>query len=126
MNFLKMLRSFRFAFLGLKWLVLSENNARFHLLATILVLIAGFYFKLSAIEWTIILTQIGLVWATEAINTAIEKLCDYVSPQRHEVIGKVKDMASTGVLIVSIVAGLVGLVVFLPKVFEFLASFEWG
>lgn len=118
MSFFKMIRSFRFAFLGLKWLILSENNARFHLLATILVLIAGFLLKLSLIEWAIILTQIGLVWAAEAINTAIEKLCDFVSPQRHENIGKIKDLASAGVLIVSVVSALVGLIVFLPKLIE--------
>jgi diacylglycerol kinase (ATP) len=123
LDFLKMLRSFRFAFWGLKWLISSENNARFHLLATIVVLLAGFYFKLSLSEWAIILTQIGLVWAAEAFNTAIEKLCDHVSPQRNETIGKIKDLASAGVLIVSVVAAVVGLIVFLPKLMTFISRF---
>ncbi len=116
MDILKMLRSFRFSFLGIRWLIEGENNARFHLLATVVVIFAGFYFDLSTVEWAIILTQIGLVWATEAFNTAIEKICDFVSPERREVIGKVKDLASAGVLIVAVVAFVVGLIIFIPKI----------
>jgi diacylglycerol kinase len=62
MQILKMLRSFRHAFAGLRFLM-AENNARFHVFAAVIVLSAGFYFKLSAIEWTIVITQIGLVLA---------------------------------------------------------------
>lgn len=116
MQILKMLRSFRHAFAGLRFLM-EENNARFHVLAAIIVLTAGFYLKLSAIEWTIIITQIGLVLAVETLNTAIEKLCDYVSPEYHQLIGKVKDLAAAAVLIMSIVAVIVGIIIFLPKIF---------
>jgi diacylglycerol kinase (ATP) len=116
MDLLKMLRSFRFAFWGIRWLIEGENNARFHLLATVVVVFAGFYFDLSVLEWAAVLTQIGLVWATEALNTAIEKICDFISPERSEVIGKIKDLSSAGVLIVAMVAFVVGLIVFLPKI----------
>lgn len=112
-----MLRSFRHAFAGLRFLM-EENNARFHVFAAVIVLSAGFYFKLSAIEWTIIITQIGLVLAVETLNTAIEKLCDFVSPEYHQLIGKVKDLAAAAVLIMSIVAVIVGIIIFLPKVLE--------
>lgn len=117
MQILKMLRSFRHAFAGIRFLM-AENNARFHVFTAIIVLSAGFYLKLSAIEWTIIITQIGLVLAVETLNTAIEKLCDFVSPEYHQLIGKVKDLAAAAVLIISIVAVIVGIIIFLPKVLE--------
>lgn len=116
MKLLKMLRSFRHAFTGLRFLM-EENNARFHVFAAVIVLLAGFYLNLSAIEWTIIITQIGLVLAVETLNTAIEKLCDFVSPEYHQLIGKIKDLAAAAVLIMSIVAVIVGIIIFLPKVF---------
>lgn len=116
MQILKMLRSFRHAFAGLRFLM-AENNAKFHVLVAIFVLSVGFYLKLSAIEWTIIITQIGLVLVVETLNTAIEKLCDFVSPEYHQLIGKVKDLAAAAVLIMSIVAVIVGIIIFLPKIF---------
>lgn len=119
-----MLRSFRYGFKGIGWLIQSENNVRFHLLASVVVLLLGFYFRISTTEWAIILTQIGLVWSAEALNTAIEKLCDFISPQHHELIGKVKDLAAGGVLIVSIVAAIVGLIVFLPKIWGLFLNFK--
>lgn len=124
MNILKMLRSFRYGFKGIAWLVESENNARFHLLASVIVLLLGLYFRISTTEWAIVLTQVGLVWSAEALNTAIEKLCDFVSPQHHETIGKVKDLAAGGVLIVSIVAAIIGLIVFLPKIWDVVLKFQ--
>lgn len=115
MKVLKMLRSFRHAIRGLGYL-LEENNSKFHLLATVFVLLLSFYVKLSSNEWTIIIIQIGLVFAAEAFNTAIEKLCDFVSPEHHTLIGKVKDLAAAAVLIMSCVAVIVGIIIFLPKV----------
>ncbi len=114
MQILKMLRSFRHAFAGIKFLM-AENNARFHIFAAIIVLSVGFYLKLTPVEWTIIITQIGLVLVVETLNTAIEKLCDFVSPEYHQLIGKVKDLAAAAVLIMSIVAVIVGIIIFLPK-----------
>lgn len=115
MQVLKMLRSFRYAIRGLKFL-LEENNAKFHLLASVIVLSVGFYVKLSNTEWAIIIIQIGLVFAAEAFNTAIEKLCDFVSPEHQPLIGKVKDLAAAAVLLVSVVAVIVGIIIFLPKI----------
>jgi diacylglycerol kinase (ATP) len=122
MQVLKMLRSFRHAIRGLKFL-LEENNFKFHLLASVIVLLAGFYVKLSNTEWVIIVTQIGLVSAAETFNTAIEKLCDFVSPEHQPLIGKVKDLAAAAVLIVSVVAVIVGIIIFLPKVLVLDLSF---
>ena len=116
MQILKMLRSFRHAFAGLRFLM-EENNARFHVFVAVIVLSAGFYIKLSSIEWAIIVAQIGLVLVVETLNTAIEKLCDFVSPEYHQLIGKVKDLAAAAVLIMSTVAVIIGIIIFLPKLF---------
>lgn len=111
-----MLRSFRYALAGIR-ILLTENNAQFHVLAGVVVVAAGFYFQISANEWAIIITQIGLVLVVEALNTAIEKLCDFVSPEYEQLIGKVKDLSAGAVLIMSIVAVIVGFIIFLPKLF---------
>ena len=108
----KVLGSFRFAGQGIVDLFRFENNAKVHLLIAGCALLAGFYFQLSRAEWAIILTQIGLVWAAEAFNTAIEKLCDFVSPGLHPQIKTIKDLSSGAVLILAITAVIVGLIIF--------------
>lgn len=110
-DFPKVLRSFRFAGQGILDLFRYENNAKVHLLVAILVIGAGFVLSISPVEWAVILTQIGLVWAAEAFNTAIEKLCDFVSPGLHPQIKAIKDLSSGAVLILTIVAVLVGLII---------------
>ncbi len=109
-------RSFRYAIQGVIDLFRFENNARIHLLAAAAVLVAGFYFQLSATEWALVVTQIALVWAAEAFNTALEKLADAVSSDYHPLIKSVKDLAAGGVLIVAISAVVVGILIFLPKI----------
>ena len=111
-NVRKVLRSFRFAGQGIVDLFRYENNAKVHLLIAGIVILAGFYFQLSRTEWAVILTQIGLVWAAEAFNTAIEKLCDFVSPGLHPQIKAIKDLSSGAVFILAIIAVIVGLIIF--------------
>lgn len=110
-NVRKVLRSFRFAGQGMVDLFRYENNAKVHLLAAVGVVAVGFWLRLSRVEWAIILTQIGLVWAAEGFNTAIEKLCDFVSPGLHPQIKAVKDMASGAVMLVALTAAVVGVIV---------------
>ena len=114
-NFRKAARSFRYATQGILDLFRFENNARIHLFAAIGVVIAGFYFNLSTTEWALVVTQIALVWAAEAFNTALEKLADAVSSEYHPLIKSVKDLAAGGVLIVAISAAIVGTLIFYPK-----------
>ncbi|WP_229244184.1 diacylglycerol kinase family protein [Emticicia sp. CRIBPO] len=111
-----MLHSFKYAFRGIYDLVRNENNAHFHFLATILAVIAGFYLKLNYIEWSVIIILTGLVWSAEAFNSAIEKLCDFVSPEKREIIRKVKDMSAAGVLFLAIAAAIIALIIFIPKI----------
>ena len=114
----KVWRSFGFAGQGIVDMFRYENNAKVHLLIAGLVIAAGFWLRLSRVEWAIILTQIGLVWAAEAMNTAIEKLCDLVSPGQHPQIKAIKDLSSGAVLILAIVAVIVGLIVLGGKVLD--------
>ena len=115
MNVPKMLRSFKYAFQGLG-VLMQENNARFHLFATIVVILTGLLVGLSSAEWSVTCIIIGLVWVAEAFNTAIEKLCDFVTTEHHPLIGKVKDLSAAAVLIISCVAVIIGIIIFLPKI----------
>jgi diacylglycerol kinase (ATP) len=107
----KVLRSFRFAAQGIVDLFRFENNAKVHLLIAVVVLVLGVWLHLSLVEWALIITQIGLVWAAEAVNTAIEKLCDFVSPGIHPQIKAIKDLASGAVLILALTAVVTGLLI---------------
>ena len=83
----------------------------------ILVTIAGFYFKLSTWEWVAQTFAIGLVLACEGLNTAIEKLCDFIKPEKDARIGRIKDIAAGGVTFAALAAVIVGLIIYLPKLF---------
>jgi diacylglycerol kinase len=115
-SIIKRIKSFGFAFNGLKILIKEEHNSRIHIFATFCVLIAGFFLKLSATEWIAVAFAIGFVIAMEIINSAIENIADFVSPEKHYIIKKIKDLAAAAVLISAITAIIIGLIVFLPKI----------
>ncbi len=112
----KRLLSFKYAFRGILDLFLSHPNARIHLLATLAVVAAGFYFGLSAGEWALIVLAISCVLAAEAFNSALEYLTDLTSPQQNPLAGKAKDIAAGAVLILAIGAVVIGCLVFIPRV----------
>jgi diacylglycerol kinase (ATP) len=114
-NLKKFLRSFGYAFSGIRELFKSEQNARIHLLISIGVVLAGFFLKISPVEWCIILLCIALVTAAEAFNTVLEKLTDHNFPQYHETARVVKDIAAGAVLICALMAACCGIIIFLPK-----------
>ncbi len=113
---LNRINSFKYALNGLKTLLIEEPNVRIQLLAAIAVAIAGFIFEISTTEWIAIIFAIGFVFAMEAINSSIEGLTDFVSPEKHEMIKKIKDISAAGVLISALTALVIGLIVFVPKV----------
>ena len=92
----------------------KEQNLSFHLIASVIVIIAGFVLGITRTEWMIIALCIGVVIAAELFNTAIEKLVDLVSPERHPIAGQVKDIAAGAVLICAAAAAIVGLIIFIP------------
>ncbi|MCP9769017.1 diacylglycerol kinase family protein [Lacihabitans sp. LS3-19] len=118
MNWIKMLKSFKYALAGIWSLVKNENNAQFHFLATVLVISAGFYLKININEWLIIVFSIALVWSGEAFNSAIEKICDKISPEKDPIIKTIKDMSAAGVLFLAIASAVAGGIVFIPKLFK--------
>ncbi len=117
--FLKRGRSFVYAWQGIVSLFGNEPNARIHLCVALLVVAAGFFFNISASEWCLVTLCIGGVFMAEAFNTAIEKLCDKVSPQTDSLIKIAKDVAAGAVLLFVFAAVTVGLIVFLPKIIVF-------
>lgn len=117
-QFNKIIASFGFAFKGLATLFKEERNARIHLIATALVIIAGIYFNLTLIEWSIIVFAIGLVIIVETVNTVIENIMDYQSLEKDPKIGKIKDLAAAAVLLSAIVAIAIACFIFGPKIGE--------
>lgn len=112
----KIVKSFEYAFNGLKLCFASEINFKIHLLSAILVLLLGVVFRISNTEWLAIIFCIAFVTATEMINTAIEKLCDLVQKDFHPGIKKVKDIAAGAVLLVAVCSLVIAVIIFLPKI----------
>lgn len=111
------IKSFGYALQGLKSFFKTQHNAWIHVVATVVVIVAGFLFKVSLKEWIALSFAIALVFISELFNTAIEFLCDKVSPELDPKIKLVKDISAAAVLIAAIVAVVVGAIVFVPKVF---------
>jgi diacylglycerol kinase (ATP) len=107
-------RSGLFAIHGISELLKTQHNAWIHATATLAVIAAGMIFGVSAIEWCLLVVVITGVWVAEALNTALEFLCDVASPEFHPLVKKTKDIAAGGVLLSAIGAAVVGLVIFLP------------
>lgn len=112
----KRIGSFRFAWEGFKCFIRSEHNAWIHIAATLAVIAFGVYYKISRTEWTAVCIAVALVFSAEMLNTAIEKLCDVVMPQQHESIKRIKDISAAAVLLCSVIACIIGLLIFLPKI----------
>ena len=114
------LRSFSFAFSGLKILLKTQHNSWIHLAVTGVVLAVGALLRITAIEWCVLTLAMASVWITETLNTAIKFLTDLVSPEFHPIAGQVKDLAAAAVLISAIGAAIVGVIVFLPRLIQLL------
>ena len=100
------------------WLLLRhEPSIQVQFVLAILVTIAGFYFDITATEWILQLLAIGLVMATEGVNTAIENIADFVHADYHVKIGRIKDVAAGAVFFAAIIAVIIGLIIYLPYVF---------
>jgi diacylglycerol kinase len=112
----KTIKSFGYAFNGLKIMIREESNARIHLFAAICTMIAGILFKVSLIEWIALVFATGFVISLEIVNSAIETIADFISPGKDDMIKKIKDLSAAGVLVSSLTALIVGLIVFLPKI----------
>jgi diacylglycerol kinase (ATP) len=111
----KFIKSFSHAIRGIAFLFNSQLNARIELTITGIVIVAGILFKISTSEWLTILLCIAMVLSLEGINTAIEIFADKLHPDFDKNIGNVKDVAAGAVLIASLVAAIIGFIIFVPR-----------
>jgi diacylglycerol kinase (ATP) len=111
----RLIRSFGFAFKGIKYATESQLNFRIHLVATLVAIGLGFALQISVEEWQWIILSITLVLVTELLNTAIETLTDLVSPTYNIKAGHVKDVSAGAVVVAAVFAFITGLIIFIPK-----------
>ena len=110
--------SFKAAFQGLGYALKTQKNMWIHAFMTVLVVIVGFFLKISLLEWIPIVIVTGLVWMAELINTAIEAIVDLISPEIHPIAKIAKDVSAGFVVIAAIVALIVGCLIFIPRLLE--------
>ncbi|KUO51481.1 MAG: diacylglycerol kinase [Desulfitibacter sp. BRH_c19] len=114
----KLALSFYFAISGIRYAVKTQRNMKIHIFALILVIGAGLWLDLSAIEWSIVLVMAGLVIISEMLNTAIEALVDMETQEYHPLAKTAKDVAAGAVLIASIISIIIGLFIFGSKLLD--------
>lgn len=112
----RLLHSFKYAVDGLRYAFKYEQNMLVHILATVVVVCCGLILKISLAEWLIIILAIGLVIATELINTSVEAIVDLTCPEINPLAKVAKDTAAAAVLVFAITAIIVGIIIFVPKI----------
>ena len=115
-------RSFKAAFEGIASTYKKEQNIKIHTIISLIVIVSGIVFKINYIEWLVCLVLIGFVLMAEFFNTAIEYVVDLASPNIHPLAKAAKDTASAGVLMMVIIAAVIGCVIFIPKIIEFVGG----
>lgn len=111
------IRGVGFALKGALLLIKTEASIKAQIFILLVVTAAGFYFDITATEWMFQIFAIGLVLGVEGLNTAIEKLADFVHPDFDDKIGFIKDISAGAVMLVSITASIIGLIIYIPKIF---------
>ena len=113
---IKLLKSFKYALEGITTTLIKEQNFQIHTIGTITVVSSNIFFKITTIEWCIILICIALVLSLELINTSIEYLVDLVSPSYHLLAKRTKDAAAGAVLIAAIICSIIAVIIYLPYI----------
>jgi diacylglycerol kinase len=116
----KRFKSFIYASRGIRLVFGSEPNMQIHFLITILVVLFGFFFRITETEWISCLLCFGLVFTSEMINTAIENIVDLASPELNKLAANAKDIAAGAVFVCAIFSAVIGLLIFVPKVWNLL------
>ena len=111
----KFFNSFSYPIKGLKYAYRNEQNLAVDVGMALIVIVFGFIFQIDKYEWAILALTIGLVISCELINTAIEAVVDLVTEEYHPLAKVAKDTSAAAVFIFAIVAVVVGLIIFLPK-----------
>ncbi|NND79793.1 MAG: diacylglycerol kinase family protein [Maribacter sp.] len=111
------IRGIGYAFKGALLLIKTEASIKTQIFIALIVTAGGFYFDISKTEWILQILAIALVLGIEGLNTAIEKLADYIQPEYDPKIGFIKDISAGAVMLVSTAAIIIGLIIYLPKFF---------
>ena len=111
------LKSVNYAIKGALKLLTTEHSIMVQFSLGVLVTIAGFYFGISATEWLFQTLAIGFVLSIEGLNTAVEKIADFIHPTYHERIGFIKDIAAGAVFFAALTAIIIGLIIYVPLIF---------
>lgn len=114
------LRSMKFALKGMWLLLTTEDSIKAQFSVAIIAVILGFYFDISASEWMFQSLAIGLVLVAEALNTAVEKVADFVHPDYHEKIGFIKDIAAGAPAFAALISLVIAGIIYIPKFAELL------
>lgn len=108
------LKSVTFAVKGAIKLVTTEHSVMVQFSLGIIMTILGFYCNITTTEWLFQTLAIGLVLSIEGLNTAVEKVADFIHPNYHERIGFIKDIAAGAVLFAALTAIAIGLIIYIP------------
>lgn len=103
-----------YALAGIITFFSKERNGQIQLAVSVIAIVLAWIFSITKTEWLIVLILCAVVMAAEMLNTAIEKLCDRVTTDYDEIIKVVKDVSAGAVLLVSLLAVITGLMIFVP------------
>ena len=109
------IRSLKFALKGLWLLISTEHSIMVQISVAVVMTFVGLWLDISKTEWLFQILAIGLVLVAESLNTAVEKLCDFVHPEYNKRIGFIKDVAAGAVSFAAITAIIIGMFIYLPK-----------
>lgn len=121
-NIKALFKSIGYAVTGLIHVVKTQNNARLHALATIIVIALSIWLQLNPAQWCLILIAIFIVWISECFNTSIENLFDLVNPDPHPLVKNGKDSGAAAVLLAALLSVVIGLIVLGPPLLQKLQS----
>ncbi|MBS2969738.1 diacylglycerol kinase family protein [Metabacillus sp. KIGAM252] len=119
-EFKRLLKSFAFAWSGLMHVYRHERNFQIHCILMVLAIAAGFLLKISLVEWYMVIGAIAAVLSLELMNTAIERTVDLVTEEMRPLAKAAKDAAAGSVFVAAIAAFIIGMLIFTPKLIEFL------
>ena len=98
------------------WLLLTTEHSIIAQTGIALIMtVVGFLMNISATEWMFQIFAIALLLVAESLNTAIEKLCDFVHPNFHKKIGFIKDLAAGAAFFAALFAVIIGCIIYIPK-----------
>lgn len=113
--------AFVFALHGLRYAFVNERNFRIEFFFALMACITAYALHISAIEWLIIIINVGFVISAELINTAVEKLCDVTCNEISPVIKIIKDVSAAAVFLASITSFICALIIFIPEFFKIIS-----